>query len=340
MILALLGPGTAALAAPDGGGGAAPAAGDRAAQGSAGEDRPARAAARSIEDWIRDLGAADFHVREEATRALAAAGPEAIPALERAAQSPDPEVRWRAAEALKAVRARAAARPGAEQPQPAWRGEQLERAPRPDGPAEFGELFAEALRELERELGRLAPEPARPLEPSRRLRDLLAPELQRAFAELERALRETRGERPPVFRDFWTFRFKDGQWVFERGGQAQAPPEGALGLKTEPLGPLVRAQLGLQGEGGVAIARVEPHGLGARAGLRQWDIVTHIDGVPVAHPDDLLALREPGEHTLRVVRAGKAEQLRAHTPAAAPERTLPEQQPAPPAEQPAPRGDF
>ncbi len=50
---------------------------------------------------VRDLGAADFALREAAMRKLRAAGPAAVPALERAAESEDPEVKMRARQLLQ-----------------------------------------------------------------------------------------------------------------------------------------------------------------------------------------------------------------------------------------------
>jgi len=52
---------------------------------------------------VRDLGAADFATREAASKKLRTFGPTAIPALEKAAASDDPEVRTRAREILKGL---------------------------------------------------------------------------------------------------------------------------------------------------------------------------------------------------------------------------------------------
>ncbi|RME73665.1 MAG: HEAT repeat domain-containing protein, partial [Planctomycetota bacterium] len=98
--LILLGPATAgsrAQSAPDG---AAPA------QTQAPEPEAATPTVdgKPVAWWIEQLGADDFATREKATATLAKAGKDALPLLEKAAHSPDPEVRWRAQKALASVR--------------------------------------------------------------------------------------------------------------------------------------------------------------------------------------------------------------------------------------------
>jgi hypothetical protein len=56
-----------------------------------------------IRNWVIDLGAADFHAREEALASLIEAGKPAIAVLSEAVMSPDPEIAWRAATALEAI---------------------------------------------------------------------------------------------------------------------------------------------------------------------------------------------------------------------------------------------
>lgn len=57
-----------------------------------------------VQPLVRDLGAADYAVRERASRRLRQSGPGALPALARAAASEDPEVRFRAIEAMRGIR--------------------------------------------------------------------------------------------------------------------------------------------------------------------------------------------------------------------------------------------
>jgi hypothetical protein len=59
--------------------------------GAADPARPAPA----VGQWIEQLGHRDFRVREKASKALEELGPEALPALRKAKDHPDPEVRRR-----------------------------------------------------------------------------------------------------------------------------------------------------------------------------------------------------------------------------------------------------
>ncbi len=56
------------------------------------------------EEWVRQLGSDDVAVREKATDELSKLGPEAVPVLEEAAKSTDPEVQWRAEKALAKIK--------------------------------------------------------------------------------------------------------------------------------------------------------------------------------------------------------------------------------------------
>src|SRR6059058_3826548 len=79
------------------------------AQGSADEPgKPARpATAQEIAGFIRKLESRKFREREEATRALEAAGDDALDALRQAAEkSDDPEVRIRARRLIERVESR------------------------------------------------------------------------------------------------------------------------------------------------------------------------------------------------------------------------------------------
>ena len=91
-----------------------------------------------------------------------------------------------------------------------------------------------------------------------------------------------------------------------------------VGVDTQPLSPLVRTQLQLLGGEGVAIERVRPGGIGARAGLAAYDIVLEINGAPVAVADDLLALNNAGEHTITILRGGERKTMTVKVAAAAP----------------------
>ena len=67
------------------------------------EQHSAGQPAIDIERMIAQLGAADFHRREEATQQLLSAGPKSIPAIAKAAQTDDVETAYRAVRILQAI---------------------------------------------------------------------------------------------------------------------------------------------------------------------------------------------------------------------------------------------
>ncbi len=67
---------------------------------------PAMAQPPQAQELVQQLGAAQFHLREQAAEALISLGPEALEALRQGAQSPDAEVRHRCRELLEVIRRR------------------------------------------------------------------------------------------------------------------------------------------------------------------------------------------------------------------------------------------
>ena len=64
---------------------------------------PRRSSGRAAEE-IERLRSPHYRERVEAENALVVMGKEAVPQLEQALRHPDPEVRWRAKEALRRIR--------------------------------------------------------------------------------------------------------------------------------------------------------------------------------------------------------------------------------------------
>jgi hypothetical protein len=271
---------------------------------------PAPAPQKSVKEWIDDLASPTFEVRERATAALSRLGKDALPELRKALTTKDPEVRWRLEQAIEAIEARPGAAPQGAAPKP---GEPA--VPRPAAPATPG--VPDAMRQLQEELKRMDPALGE-LFPGLR-GEMLPPELGRAFEELERTLRgfermdpaTPRGQaQPRVFRQFRTFRFKDGRWTIEESGDglgAQSPAD-RIGLRTTDVPPIARAQLGLA-EGGLGIDGVEDGSFAARAGFEPDDIILEADGLPVHAAEDLDILRIAGEHKLKLLRGGRAIDL-------------------------------
>jgi hypothetical protein len=294
------------------------------------------ALAAGVDDLVRDLGSDDFKKREAATQALSEAGPDAIPALEKAAQDKDPEVRWRAEKALLAIRSRA--RPGAAAEKPDGAKRPAEAEP-PDGPPELGSALERArrrLQDVQDNMGRIRPE----------LKDFLrgfgggdfGKEFNRIFEDMERRFRDLdHDQQPPLLRDFWSFRFRDGKWELVK-------PEGEtlfdrVGVRTEPAPPVLRAQLKLP-EGapeGVVVEDVLEKGAAAVAGVKKWDLLLEVDGRPVASEADLEPLTAPGKHRLSLIRGGEPLELSLVTPAPpSPDAAPLKPAPAPEPEKPAP----
>lgn len=75
--------------------------------GAATADDPKSAlSGRTVDELISDLGADSAETREAATDELVARGDLAVPALEKAKESDDPEISWRARSALREIRGR------------------------------------------------------------------------------------------------------------------------------------------------------------------------------------------------------------------------------------------
>ncbi len=61
---------------------------------------------------------------------------------------------------------------------------------------------------------------------------------------------------------------------------------GFLGIYPSPLDETTREQLGLSHNEGVMVSRVDPDTPAEKAGLKQGDIITKVDGVPIADPNE------------------------------------------------------
>lgn len=261
---------------------------------------------KSIAQWIADLGHDSFEVREKATEALSKAPTSDLQKLEKALSTDDPEVRWRLEKAIEAVKTRAGARPKSPQrPQMRSKG-----APSQGQPDMFGELG--------KELDRIQPGLNDMLK-QLPIQEMLPPELRDAFKDMEKALRgfdQIPGEdaqpgAPRVFRQFKTFRFKDGQWIVEdmTGGAQRGAGQRGIGATASPASPLIKAQLGLGDRSALAIDSVQRGSIAEQAGLVPFDLVLSIDGLDAGSKQDLGRLEIPGTHTISVLRGGEQTKL-------------------------------
>jgi serine protease Do len=90
---------------------------------------------------------------------------------------------------------------------------------------------------------------------------------------------------------------------------------GQLGITVQKITSEVAQKLGLKDQRGVLVAQVQPGGAAARAGIRDGDIITQLNGVEVNEPNvfrNMIAGTAPGtEVTLTVQRNGREQQVRA-----------------------------
>jgi serine protease Do len=90
---------------------------------------------------------------------------------------------------------------------------------------------------------------------------------------------------------------------------------GWLGVQIQEVTPAIAASLGLQGEHGALIAVVTPNSPGAKAGLKQGDVILSFDGSEVSQLHDLprlVAAAAPDTNAkMRVWRNGQAIELQA-----------------------------
>ncbi|MHC4831100.1 MAG: HEAT repeat domain-containing protein [Planctomycetota bacterium] len=297
------------------------------------QDQPEQQApSKSTQAWIDDLSSDDFATREAATEALSKLGPKAAPALEEARQSSDPEVRWRAEKALEAIRAGSGSK-SAETP----KGPTIKRGGPGSAP---GQGIPDIFEELEKQLEGEMPGMSKMIEEMFKggpMKELLGPEFGEAFEEMEKALRDLerpdakpRQQQPGSFQSFRAYRLKDGKWeAVEPNGGPVARKK--LGVRVQPISPLVKSQLQLSGKNAVSVETVQRGSLADKAGLVPYDIITGIDGQELRAATDLEAItNNPGEHSITILRGGETHTLSIVSEGDAPKKNTPfEKKPEP-----------
>jgi membrane-associated protease RseP (regulator of RpoE activity) len=90
------------------------------------------------------------------------------------------------------------------------------------------------------------------------------------------------GDDPEILADFEDLKDMDlpGRFHWKMGG-------GYIGVRPIPMTPELRQHFGAPGEAGVFVGGVEKDGPAAEAGLAVGDIVTAVDGDPIASPREL-----------------------------------------------------
>ncbi|MBL4845630.1 MAG: PDZ domain-containing protein [Planctomycetes bacterium] len=260
--------------------------------------------ARQIADLVDRLGAEEYKVREQAYEALVKIGPAAVPALEKAKQSKDPEVAAAAAEALTSIRTRHKL-PKKKTQTP------MRRTIQPKGLQE-------------RDFQRLQPMPGQ---------EEMLKQLEGQFPEMRKLLERMRGGQggggpqfrlldpnDPMFKDLFQGRNPFGQLfgggekdtkpkpgtrsrsrVWSNFPNRRAGPSGSLGVRFRGATPVLRSQLNLPAGQGLIVHQLRAKSFAKTQGLQQYDILLEVDGKPIRTELDLRGL---------VAKGGKATVLR------------------------------
>jgi len=295
---------------------------------------------KTPDDLVAQLGHADYQVREDATKALTAMGKKAIPALEKALESEDVEVRMRAGRALRSIRARKA------EPKPKPKAKQAEQ---PRKPQQFGTTNRSFSIRLENGTY-IVTITTRGKDGKNTTKSFSGKSLQQMkkdHPEVREALAPTRlgGTRDPFkdfdkwFEDGWGRRRDDEFWkradqdlnqeierlrawarrltAQRQRARRQLPRSQAdahlLGVRARRPEAVLDAQLELRGKG-LVIEEVAHDSLAARLTLLRFDILVELNGMPIRGIDDvgpaLRSLKEGTPVTAKVMRRGRALDLK------------------------------
>ncbi|MGE0707961.1 MAG: hypothetical protein AB7N76_14695 [Planctomycetota bacterium] len=281
---------------------------------------------------VDDLGADQYAAREKAYQELIKIGAPALPALRKAKDAKDPEVRAAAAEAIAAIE-KAGGREPQPQPQPGQPARPRGGAPEPERQAEpqipgMPESDEEFFKELEQNLPKdmqSLMERLRKQGPGMRLLtpdDPMFKEFLQSFTDprrLEKLFQFGQGEQEersgPGFRQR-TFRFNSPGF----------PGAGLrLGLQIGLPPSVLRAQLDLPADQGLVVERLGAGSFAATQGVQLYDVLLSLDGQPLRSIVDLERLAKGGKLellrkakrvTLTLAPAPQGEAPRATTPRA------------------------
>jgi len=270
--------------------------------GASGDPRPESeggsppASDPGIDEAVAQLGDSSFAVREEGSRLLLERGDKALPALRRALESSDPEVRQRAESLIEAI-----VRQGEETREPGNRRPSviLGRGDLSDMPHDLPRLLGPADRSLEaalRQLDELLGELHRPLPPAseslRRHFEWLDQDLEariralreQAMARLQPGGTGTEGRLSGATRiQVW----RDGRPLLDRTRTHEIAEVASLGAAVESVSAALRAHLPIPEGEGLLVSHVAPGSIAESCGLREYDILLRLDGRPVTTVADL-----------------------------------------------------
>ncbi len=299
----------------------------------------AQQAAPTAEELILKLGSEEYAVREDATKRLVEMGEKAIPALEKALQSSDVEVRMRAGRALRAIRdpkggREVEAEAGAERPLPqpgqGLRNRSYSIEMRDgrvkvrvkelvEGKEQTREYEGESLDQLKRdhpELGEIlggfrlhvgpgAPRPDFDLERfwqdwNKDFDDDFWKNFQRDQERTEKWFRRLQEQRQRMMEELRRRFESDAQGAL-LGARVTRPEE------------VLDAQLDLRGKG-LVVEGIDPNSLADRLGMQRFDILIELGGREISTAADVAAvLRDRKQETplaAKVIRRGRPAELK------------------------------
>lgn len=277
----------------------------------------------AIEGWIRDLSDDSWAIRRVARQKLIEKGPQALPDLQKALESSDPEVRDQAQSIIEEL-------------------EQKKKQARPVTKPE------DAKGVVERRVIRLGPTGA--IEVEVQLGDSDSNDLDRnpagndpfeAIRDAERHMKKVEEDMarrfprafpgPSVFDPMDLFgpfdpfrgssrgwsgstRFqltRDGQVVIDTSSASSVMALEPAGLVLESVPPSLRAHLPGLSEGGVLISQVRAGSYAESVGLKKWDVVVALGESQITSSDQLkeLIIEMPENLKWHIVRGGKEATL-------------------------------
>ena len=276
------------------------------------------------EELIERLGHEDYAVREQATSDLIGLGEKALPALERALNSDDLEVRRRAGRAIRAIRADEGKRKAGkkvEESKPRARANVsrgIEIVIGPDGRVKVKQRVVEDGEETVKEYEGESLEALKRKHPE--LREALG-DTRFGFRfgsdrkELEKLFEEFRGfqglEREFFDREFW--KELDDEWrdqlqrlerwrsrareqqkrALDAWRRSRPVPDGKLlGVRAVTPGEVLNAHLNLRGSG-LVVETIEEGSIAADLGMQRYDVIVRLNGFDIKKPQDVrLALAD------------------------------------------------
>ena len=276
-----------------------------------------------IQKLVKQLGDDDFQKREDAMEELVRIGDAAVEALKKAAKSEDPEVAWRAKEALNRILNKGKSFWQKERPVDPFRPfpRRFDKMfPEPLPPLPDEDFDFEKLEEWARQMLKRMDREFKDMEEWRqefekRLRDLLKRRpATRPDKQADKRVQQ-RGERMVVIvgpngkmrirRYVW----RNGKLV-EKVEKEIPAPLAVLGADLVPVPDFLRYHLKLHKGEGLLVERLDEDSVLKKAGLQHGDIILSVDGKPIHSQDDFAkAIEGKDKVRLGVLAAGKRKEI-------------------------------